>query len=240
MSFYFLLPSVRTTSLEHIPRPRTTVLQSIMAARTTVLRLLTSKAPPLSTTAALSKRALFTSQAQKYYHSSPPWQADVSSQQGPQSQSPLAASVKAAASPPGDKAQASRQSKGEDENRNAAFLGEADSDDGFEADVEAYPDAHRHRLESVEASGMHGQSGTWPSLPRTSNQLTDRAKPCYPGESDAVYAPPRPQVALDGSNSAYLGEADSNDAHGKPSALPKTRHSPSGGHSIHLSTPTSH
>lgn len=128
-----------------------------MAARTTLPRLLACKTPPSSTAAALSKRALFTSPAQQYYHSSPPWQADVSSQQSPQPLHPVAASMKTSASPAGTKVQAGL---GGDENKNAAFLGEADSDDGFEADVAAYPDAHRHRLESVEASGMHGESGT--------------------------------------------------------------------------------
>lgn len=47
----------------------------------------------------------------------------------------------------------------EDETKNSAFLGEADSDDGFEAHVEAYPEAHRHIIEDASVSGMHGESG---------------------------------------------------------------------------------
>lgn len=70
--------------------------------------------------------------------------------------------MKASASPTGKNTSAAAATGPEDENKNAAFLGEADSDDGFEADVEANPEAHRHRLEDVTASGLHGQSGRSP------------------------------------------------------------------------------
>jgi hypothetical protein len=78
-----------------------------------------------------------------------------------------------------------------DGNKNAAFLGEADSDDGFEADVEINPDAHDHKLSDVSASGMHGQSGE-------SDEPIERER--------------KAQEALDAGQSAFLGEADSDDA----------------------------
>lgn len=66
--------------------------------------------------------------------------------------------MKASASPTGNNTAASAH----DENRNAAFLGEADSDDGFEADMAVHPEAHRHELNDMAASGLHGQSGELP------------------------------------------------------------------------------
>ena len=41
----------------------------------------------------------------------------------------------------------------------SAYLGEADSDDGFESDVEVNPEKHRHKLEDVQGSGKHGEPG---------------------------------------------------------------------------------
>lgn len=129
------------------------------AAKTTLLRLLTVPRPAACVAA---RQAVFTVPARKYYHSSPPWQQDVSSQQ-PAGPNPVVESIKASGSQAGGKPAAptpsAPQSAQSDENRNAAFLGEADSDDGFEADVETYPDAHRHNFDDVTASGMHGQSG---------------------------------------------------------------------------------
>lgn len=70
--------------------------------------------------------------------------------------------------------------------------GEADSDDGFEAGVETHPAAYRHQLSDVTASGLHGQAGE-------GDEPIERER--------------RPQEALDTTHSAYLGEADSDDAH---------------------------
>lgn len=132
------------------------------ATRNIVPRLLTTPRPTAPTSIiATSRRALFTSQTQKYYHSSPPFQQDVSAQQ-PQKPTgnPIAELMKASASPADNKTTTTAAKAGqEDENRNAAFLGEADSDDGFEADIDAHPEAHRHQFSDVSASGMHGQSG---------------------------------------------------------------------------------
>lgn len=146
-----------------------------MASRSVLLRLVSAQRAVASSKAATStsKRALFTLPATKYYHSSPPFQQDVSNQ-GIQQRAgnPIAESMKASASPTGNNTTAAAQP---DENRNAAFLGEADSDDGFEADVEARPEAHRHKFDDVAASGLHGQSGmALPDLspcrsPRTSS-----------------------------------------------------------------------
>lgn len=135
----------------------------IMAATRNILPrfLAIPRATAPTSTIATSRRALFTSQSQKYYHSSPPFQQDVSAQQPHKpAQNPIAESMKASASPAGNKTTTTTVQGGqEDENRNAAFLGEADSDDGFEAEVDAHPEAHRHQFSDVSASGMHGQSG---------------------------------------------------------------------------------
>ena len=67
-----------------------------------------------------------------------------------------------------------------------------DRDDGFEADVEINPEAHRHKFHDVNASGLHGQAGE-------GDEPIERER--------------KPQEALDASQSAYLGEADGDDAH---------------------------
>ena len=41
----------------------------------------------------------------------------------------------------------------------AAFLGEADSDDGHETNVNLFPEQYEHKLEDVGASGLHGSPG---------------------------------------------------------------------------------
>lgn len=71
-------------------------------------------------------------------------------------------------------------------NRNLIRVGEADSDDGFEADVEVNPNAHRHDLSDVTASGLHGQSGE-------ADEPIERER--------------KPQEAIDAEQSAFLGEA---------------------------------
>lgn len=78
-----------------------------------------------------------------------------------------------------------------EEARNAAFLGEADSDDGFEADVEIHPEAHKHNLSDVSVSGLHGQTGEG---------------------DEPIEKEWKAQEALDARKSAFLGEADSDDA----------------------------
>lgn len=58
------------------------------------------------------------------------------------------------------------------------------SDDGFEADVEINPEAHRHNLDDVNASGLHGQAGE-------GDEPIERER--------------KPQEAIDASQAAYLG-----------------------------------
>ena len=105
------------------------------------------------------------------------------------------------------------------------FLGEADSDDGFEADVEVNPEAHRHKFNDVNASGLHGQAGEgdepieWERKP---HEAVDASQSAYLGEADSDDAheadrevnPEKYRHHIeDTTNAAYLGEADSDDAH---------------------------
>lgn len=46
-----------------------------------------------------------------------------------------------------------------DDATNAAYLGEADSDDAHEADREVNPEKYRHRIDDPYVSGVHGESG---------------------------------------------------------------------------------
>lgn len=128
---------------------------SIMTARQPLLCLMNPRKIAATSIAAF-KRAFFTTPTRKYYHSSPPWQQDVSAQPAQKKASnPINESMTASSSPTGSSGGAAVQ---EDENRNAAFLGEADSDDCIEADVESHPEAHRHELDNVAANALHGQS----------------------------------------------------------------------------------
>ena len=120
-----------------------------MAARAVVIRLgcrvAASQGP------ATARRAFLIS-SEKQYHSGSRWQQNVSSRAKPtrsQDPNPIAASMANSTTP-----------TGEDSNdaKHAAFLGEADSDDGFEADIEINPEAHRHKFDDVNASGLHGTS----------------------------------------------------------------------------------
>lgn len=98
---------------------------------------------------------------------------------------PIAASMAQSTTPTGSNAAA------EEETKHASFLGEADSDDAHEADREVNPDKYNHNLSDVNASGLHGQAG----------------------EGDELIERERKLEALDASQSAYLGEGDSDDAH---------------------------
>lgn len=133
-----------------------------MVPKSHLLRPFTNSRAALCPAVSVYKRALFTSPTRRYYHSSPPWQQDVSAQTSQhRAGNPVAESMRASATPTGNPAAAPPQP--DDPNRNTAFLGEADSDDGFEADVAANPEAHRHHFTDVSASGLHGQSGESPS-----------------------------------------------------------------------------
>lgn len=104
-------------------------------------------------------------------------------------------------------------------------MGEADSDDGFEADVEINPEAHRHKFDDVNASGLHGQAGEGDEpieRERQPVEAMDASQSAYLGEADSDDAheadkelnPERYRHRIDdASNAAYLGESDSDDAH---------------------------
>ena len=105
----------------------------------------------------------------------------------PPSSSPISASMAKSTAPSGNNAAFDVE-----EPNNAAYLGEADSDDHFEADIEINPEAHRHKIDDVSFSGLHGQSGE-------GDEPIERER--------------KPQEAIDAAQAAYLGEADSDDAH---------------------------
>lgn len=78
-----------------------------------------------------------------------------------------------------------------DDNRNSAYLGEADSDDGFES----HKDVHGHKIEAMDGSNSAylGEAD--------SDDGFESHKDVHGEKLDAV----------DASHSAYLGEADSDD-----------------------------
>jgi hypothetical protein len=105
------------------------------------------------------------------------------------------------------------------------FLGEADSDDAFEADIEVNPEAHRHKFDDVNASGLHGQAGEGDEpieRERKPQEAIDATHSAYLGEADSYDAqdadrevnPEKYRHHIeDARNAAFLGEADSDDAH---------------------------
>ena len=154
-----------------------------MAARAVAHCLRASRKPPIvAGLSVVQQRASFVSITQKYYHGSQSWHnVAPSSFKTPGAKDPIAESV--------EKSSELTEDNSDSVNRHAAFLGEADSDDGFEAHVEAYPEAHRHNLADVNTSGLHGQAGE-------GDEPIEREK--------------TPHEPLHESHSAYLGEADSN------------------------------
>ena len=156
----------------------------------------------LQRAAALSvpQRAYFKQPIRRLYHSSPALDTEMNAKPTAPSFMPSRHSIAASMNGPHAPEAAMKDSptltsegtSTVEAGRNSAFLGEADSDDHFEADVEINPETHRHRLEDVSASGIHGQAGEGDE----------------PIESER-----RAQEPLDASQSAFLGESDSDDAH---------------------------
>ena len=190
-----------------------------MAGRTIALRL--STVVRTGTAHGPVRQALVLSSHRQYYQSLGARQKDVSTQPKAQSgDNPIAASMARSSTPTGYDTAVKP-----DDSKNASFLGEADSDDSFEADVEINPEAYRHKLDDVNASGLHGQAGEGDEpieRERKPHEPVDASQAAYLGEADSDDAheadrevnPEKYRHRIDdASQAAYLGEADSDDAH---------------------------